>query len=243
MDQQTIDLLKGLGSSAGVGAGIGAVGMGAANLLSPEEHKKRSLLKSMLLGGALGGVTGGGMRAAKDYLDPEASHDPSAGLGDLFNPASTPKPTEQKGMIHSGLDWVGGNPFASTVGGGVGLPTLTYLNRKGVDLNRMREKIKEKAEEVMKQNKINAELAANNPRFKYVEKLPPKPHWYSEYAGQTGDFKFKNYPTKTLSFTGLLGAGLGYGLSSGLHEYGLQDERYNDANNLNAVRENAANLK
>jgi len=207
MDQQTIDLLKGLGSSAGVGAGIGAVGMGAANLLSPEEHKKRSLLKSMLLGGALGGVTGGGMRAAKDYLDPEASHDPSAGLGDLLNPASTPKPTEQKGMIHSGLDWVAGHPGLSSLGGGAVLPGLSQYARKQID----------------------------------TEKYPD--HWYAKYKGAPPELKFGKYPTKTLSFKGLLGAGLGYGLSSGLHEYGLQDERYNDANNLNAVRENAANLK
>lgn len=80
-------MLKGILSDAGVGAGIGAVSMGAANLLgdTDNEGKKRSLLKSMLLGGMLGGVTGGGLRAVANRVKPSLAKDPSSGLSQLVN--------------------------------------------------------------------------------------------------------------------------------------------------------------
>ena len=108
-------LLSGLGSWALPGAAIGAAGMGAANLASPEDpitHKKKSLLKSMLLGGALGGTIGGGARAAVDWWNPAVASDPGSAWATLTSkpeaPINPPNP------IIGALGW---QPAATTIGG------------------------------------------------------------------------------------------------------------------------------
>ena len=81
-------LLNGIGSWAGLGAATGALGMGAANLMQPndEQHHHKSLLKSMLLGGALGGVVGGGSRALADVYSPQMANDPTSAFSQLLGP-------------------------------------------------------------------------------------------------------------------------------------------------------------
>ena len=75
-------------------AGVGAAGMGLANLANPEDpvtHKKKSLLKSMLLGGALGGTVGAGARAAADWHNPAViGQSPGKALSTLFGAANAP---------------------------------------------------------------------------------------------------------------------------------------------------------
>ena len=111
-------LLSGLGSWALPGAAIGAAGMGAANLMSPEDpitHKKKSLLKSMLLGGALGGSAFAGARAYSDWKNPAIASDPGMATDTLFGTPPTPA---EANPITAALGW---SPATTTaVGGGAG---------------------------------------------------------------------------------------------------------------------------
>jgi hypothetical protein len=121
MDTRTKVLLQGLANSGALGAGVGALGMGAANILSPskeEDGKKKSLLKSMLLGGALGGVTGMGGRAAWDYFDEKAREDSSSGINRIFSkttPNLAPKPSNWENI----KTMAAGHPGPVAVGTGV----------------------------------------------------------------------------------------------------------------------------
>jgi hypothetical protein len=129
----TQDMLKGIASSGAVGAGVGALGMGAANLLSPAddpnhpEVKKRGLLKSMLLGGALGGVTGAGGRALWNYMDPSMAVDSSSGVDKLLTePKQTPPPTNNPSLLSLNASY----PITTGLTAGVGAATAIGKAKK-----------------------------------------------------------------------------------------------------------------
>ncbi|CAK0744932.1 hypothetical protein CCP3SC5AM1_1260005 [Gammaproteobacteria bacterium] len=69
----------------GIGAGIGAAGMGLADALGPKDEEEQgagdratSILKSMALGGALGGGLGGGYQAGKTLFGHNPAEDAMA---------------------------------------------------------------------------------------------------------------------------------------------------------------------
>lgn len=120
-DQSTQHLLSGLLTDAGIGAGVGAAGMGAAEALSPEqEGHKKSILKSMLLGGAMGGLTGAGTRAFADTVSPELQHDPRTMLASLFENKQQ-VPAADKGILSNLTTAAAGHPALA----GLTIGTLT----------------------------------------------------------------------------------------------------------------------
>ena len=117
-------LLKGMGSWGALGAGAGALGMGAAHMMAPQdpndpEAKRRGLLKSMLLGGALGGTFGAGGRAITDVLSPAMAREP----GTAFNTLFSPTPEGQKPGFLDMMRGSAWHPFGT--GGGVGLASYS----------------------------------------------------------------------------------------------------------------------
>ena len=125
--------LSGLGNSAGLGAATGALGMGAAHLLQPKDKEDqdlhhRSLLKSMLLGGALGGVVGGGGRAIYDAMSPQMANDPGSGVEHILNAykSNVSSPVESSQFDQA----VGGHPAVAGAGMGVGVSALSRLRQK-----------------------------------------------------------------------------------------------------------------
>ena len=126
-------LLSGIGGWGLGGAGIGAAGMGLANILGPKDnpndpiHKKRSLLKSMLLGGALGGGIGMGARAYKDWADPRYASTSGTGLDIATKPDLPPvkSPNALLSLAGSNVGRVGG--LVAGVGGSVVLRKLTKM--------------------------------------------------------------------------------------------------------------------
>jgi|GEM_PF-6196302 hypothetical protein len=130
------DLLKGIGSTAGVGAGLGAGLGGLTSAMAPNdpddpEQKHRSILKSMLLGGSLGGLAFGGGRAFADRVYPELSKDPTSGMSRLFNP---PPPVPEKPVatqVLSGLSW--SPPLAGAGLGGTAAGISYKLNKMKIE--------------------------------------------------------------------------------------------------------------
>lgn len=132
----TETLLRGMAGWSGLGAGVGALGMGAANVLQPNDpddpaHKKHnSLLKSMLLGGALGGVVGGGARAAADVFSKDLANNPGSGFELLSQKAKTQTNNIQSSKADEFSQVAGGQPVKAGIVAGVGATTLKgILNR------------------------------------------------------------------------------------------------------------------
>ncbi len=74
LNPSTLNTLKDYAKPVGIGAGIGAAGMAGADLLGDHENetpeeKHKSLLKSMLVGGALGGVGGAGYNSINKLVE------------------------------------------------------------------------------------------------------------------------------------------------------------------------------
>lgn len=153
IDPKTQALLSGITNSAGLGAGLGALGMGAANLMQPNEpdpnnpghdQHKRSLLKSMLLGGAMGGLVGGGARSAWDAVSPAAAADSGSHLQGLFNSTSA-IPKQNPGLataphVHSNwLDQILGSEGPSRFVASTGIGTSAGVLRKFMNGERIRD--------------------------------------------------------------------------------------------------------
>jgi hypothetical protein len=133
MDQSTQHLLSGLLTDAGIGAGVGAAGMGAAEALSPEqEGHKKSILKSMLLGGAMGGLTGAGTRAFADTVSPDLQHDPRTMLASMFENKQAPAP-EEHSIIGNLGNAAAGHPAIAGLTGGVLGGGLSAYRKSGIN--------------------------------------------------------------------------------------------------------------
>lgn len=132
MNESTKHLLSGLLADGGIGAGIGAAGMGASEAMAPEqEGHKKSILKSMLLGGAMGGLTGAGGRAIADGINPELQHDPRTMLASMFENKTSAPPAEP-GLLGNLSNAAAGHPTIATIGAGVGTAGASAIaNRTG----------------------------------------------------------------------------------------------------------------
>jgi hypothetical protein len=124
LDPQAMKMLQGYLKPMAYGAGAGALALGGAEALRPEnddpdspepDSRMSRILKSMALGGALGGGMGGGFHAAGG----EGMVDSAMGR------APSPAPTPQPGVI-GGL-FRGATASPGTVATGVG--GYTWLNQ------------------------------------------------------------------------------------------------------------------
>ena len=75
MDPDTLKALKGFAKPIGIGAGVGALGMGTADLLGNHDNEEEgdrvpNLLKSMALGGVLGAGGGSMYQGIKSFKQP-----------------------------------------------------------------------------------------------------------------------------------------------------------------------------
>jgi hypothetical protein len=121
-DERTMELLKGFAKPTGIGAGLGALGMGAANMMSDDEdqHTAGGLGKSMLLGAGLGGAMGAGYHGFEGISRP----DPKSPAGQMASglPAA-PKATANPAAIATD-PWVAG-----PASGGVGYLAQRMYNK------------------------------------------------------------------------------------------------------------------
>lgn len=135
------NMWQGILQSGLAGAGVGAAGMGLASALGPE-NKKRSLLKSMLMGGAMGGLTGAGARVGYNYFNPEAKNDPSNAISRILSPEKYEAPKPEQSDLRDGLSMLSTHDKLIPLGAGAATAgTHSYLRngegKQGPRIDRM----------------------------------------------------------------------------------------------------------
>ena len=143
MDPKTKLMLSGILDSGLAGAGIGAASMGAADLLGSSKNedrddaKRHSLLKSMMMGGLLGGVSGAGLRSGWNAINPEMAKVEGSGLSQLFGYIPEPAPrgtgaSPNPSITHDFAGQLASNPGVSaiTAGSGLGLVSKILQHKK-----------------------------------------------------------------------------------------------------------------
>jgi hypothetical protein len=142
-DQRTMDILKHYAQPVGIGAGLGAAGMGAANMMSDEEedHHPGSLMKSMLLGAGLGGAGGASVRAGADIMKPDQGS--PAGLKASGLPEKLPGSHWGLNLTRpfAGADHGGSNWLSVPSSAGVGAVAQLGANKIGpkpVDMSKVK---------------------------------------------------------------------------------------------------------